>query len=952
MAQDGDRAIDDGAFTHLDDAFDGAIPYDASQPGAPQEKNEGGGASSHVFVKTKARMPRSSQAIFISRQVKLMNEGLSKRVTIIHAPEGHGKTTLLSSFCKMNARRYTTVWLTLDDRDADPSQFLFSVMSAFEYSDASLRFAEAQDDLLDKGSGNEEREALPQRFALLINALVDSKKEYLLVLDEYHLAASDEVLGLTRRFIDMMPETVHVMISSMMRPRLPIAAWDLNDELVELGVSDLRLAEDEADYFLSIAAKDEMSSDDKHLLYSLSDGRFSLLSRLMKDDIFKPGIAHDREAQERALHFVDDMNAYEFNRLFDAKSGSVIAKMALLPRFNKELLVEVGGADMADHVLDELKDEGVLENMLQGTSEWFKFKAEATRVLSRVIPRLTDKEERQQVREIAYAYYERWGYINDAVELALKSNDALHFVSILTHHYGHVLKEAEGRSVIAWVDQMKITAESGGIAYMLVNAWANMVSGRPRAAKLWIDLINDEPFDEHSGNDSPQLAMQEHNPEIRHMHLLVSTISACISSQLSKYHEGLERTQRVLSEIEVDPAAIRSEMWLWITLQHNLGETYMHLGMIEQAHAALDRCMSHCIFGGRPVLYFMCVYEIGRIKLSAGDLGAAWRIGREGLRIEAEADYQRLWSVGLVHLLGGYINLYRGDIEKARSFYESAKMRLMRDTNLDGYLESMVLRGRIEMVAGSAKKAVAIMANAYNEAMLTDVPRGVREDVIMNYVLSLTNSGEYVKAKTLLKKHEDRFPRYDTERYICFMMHMASIRASQGAYDEALALERDLEELADDADLGFYSAYADMCKADVLWKMGNEEDALEALVTSLAKNIVDGICIIYLYRNNAIGEMFSRLLANDMPIQSTYDDMRSEILDFARKVYHLRKSLVAERVDETGAIDKLTSKEREVNDLVKRGLSRKEIARLLDISQNTLKTHIRNINRKTGNQHG
>lgn len=41
MAQDGDRAIDDGAFTHLDDAFDGAIPYDASQPGAPQEKNEG-----------------------------------------------------------------------------------------------------------------------------------------------------------------------------------------------------------------------------------------------------------------------------------------------------------------------------------------------------------------------------------------------------------------------------------------------------------------------------------------------------------------------------------------------------------------------------------------------------------------------------------------------------------------------------------------------------------------------------------------------------------------------------------------------------------------------------------------------------------------------------------------------------------------------------------------------
>lgn len=174
-----------------------------------------------------------------------LNEGLrpARKLTLIAAPAGFGKTTLLSDWVARNQR--PAAWVSLDENDNDCARFLTYVIAALRTLDPNLG-SEALGLL-------EARQPPPAEAILtaLINDIARTSQEFTLVLDDYHLIEVRAVHDAVTFLLDHLPTQLHLAVASRSDPPLPLARLRARGELTELRAADLRFAPDEAAAFLN-----------------------------------------------------------------------------------------------------------------------------------------------------------------------------------------------------------------------------------------------------------------------------------------------------------------------------------------------------------------------------------------------------------------------------------------------------------------------------------------------------------------------------------------------------------------------------------------------------------------------------------------------------------------------------------------------------------------------------
>ena len=196
------------------------------------------------FIHTKLYRPRlGSDLISRPRLLERLNAGLGGKVTLVCAPAGFGKTTLLASWVEEIDR--PTAWLSLDENDDDLASFVRSLTAALQSvfpdafgSTASLLQATRFP-------------ALDSLVALFSNDLADVPEDLLLVLDDYHRIRTNEVHRLLEQLVEHLPAQVHLVLSSRSDPQLPLARWQAQGHLHELRGSDLCFTLEETEAFLA-----------------------------------------------------------------------------------------------------------------------------------------------------------------------------------------------------------------------------------------------------------------------------------------------------------------------------------------------------------------------------------------------------------------------------------------------------------------------------------------------------------------------------------------------------------------------------------------------------------------------------------------------------------------------------------------------------------------------------
>ena len=219
------------------------------------------------LISTKLLIPKvRRQVVTRPRLLDRLRRATEVRLTLVSAPAGFGKTTLLAAWLGgMEEDRRRIAWVSLDAADSDPASFWTYVVSALQAAVPGVGPSAfeliAPSDL-----------PIESVLTMVLNDLAMAPADVWLVLDDYHLVDSHDVAKGMVFLLDHLPSHGHVVISTRADPGLPLPRWRVRGELAELRAAELRFTSKEATAYLNDVAGLDLSAVDVEALEQRTEG--------------------------------------------------------------------------------------------------------------------------------------------------------------------------------------------------------------------------------------------------------------------------------------------------------------------------------------------------------------------------------------------------------------------------------------------------------------------------------------------------------------------------------------------------------------------------------------------------------------------------------------------------------------------------------------------------------
>jgi LuxR family transcriptional regulator, maltose regulon positive regulatory protein len=220
---------------------------------------------SEAILATKLFIPQPQPNIVSRpRLIESLNEALHRKLTLISAPAGFGKTTLVSEWGARH--KHPVAWLSLDEGEHDQTSFLTYLIASLQTITPEIAAGVL--------AALQSRRPPPIESALtaLLNAITDASSDFVLVLDDYHLIDSRAVDDALTYLLNHLPPTMHLIIATRQDPSLALSRLRAQGQLTELRAEDLRFTPSEAIEFLNEAMGLNLTAGDIADLESRTEG--------------------------------------------------------------------------------------------------------------------------------------------------------------------------------------------------------------------------------------------------------------------------------------------------------------------------------------------------------------------------------------------------------------------------------------------------------------------------------------------------------------------------------------------------------------------------------------------------------------------------------------------------------------------------------------------------------
>ena len=322
--------------------------------------------------------PTRSEIVSRPRLIKLLNDGLHRKLTCISAPAGFGKTTLVSEWVEMLTSAdqkdgrivHGIGWLSLDENDDDRVRFLTYIVAA-------LYQIESFESTTEQAAMNMLRSPQPPPTEVVLNSLINDidaiSEKFILVLDDYHLIQAQPVHDALAYLIKHLPPQMHLVISSREDPPLPLARLRSWDQLTDLRATDLRFTSSEAADFLNNVMALNLSPEEIRKLETRTEGwvtglQLAALSMQGREDttVFINSFTGSH-------HLVLD---YLIEEVLERQSTSVQTFMlgtAILNRLTASLCNAVSDQEDSQEILQELERANLFIIPLDNERNWYRY---------------------------------------------------------------------------------------------------------------------------------------------------------------------------------------------------------------------------------------------------------------------------------------------------------------------------------------------------------------------------------------------------------------------------------------------------------------------------------------------------------------------------------------------------------------------------------------------------
>jgi len=891
------------------------------------------GMSSLPLLTTKIAVPPTRLNIVPRpRLAQLMNAAIQGPLTLLIAPAGWGKTTLIHTWhADAEHGAWPLAWVSLDAGDNDPSRFWTYVITALNALNPGVGGTPLT---LLNASSPPPIEAV---FTSLLNALTYLSTQTVLVLDDYHLIETQLIHDALAYFVEHLPANVHLVLASRSDPLLPLARLRARGALCELRALDLRFSVEETTAFLREVMGLPLSAEQVAALQARTEGWIAGLQLAALSLQDREDVAGFITAFTGSHRYVVDYLVEEVLVRQPEDVQDFLLQTCILDRLCGPLCDAVRGRDDSQARLAQIERSNLFLVALDEERQWYRYHHLFAEVLLTRL-RQTHAALVPELHRRASDWFEQHQLFDEAVTHVLAIPDIERAVRLIEQHGW----SSRFQTLLGWLNRLPDAFVRSQPYLCIIHAVTLMLMHQLKRAAARIQ--------------DAERCLEEEMPADQRRSILnvIAASRGNLARLLGDYEWGVPLAQQALELMPETEETLLMRMVYPSTLLTAASAYLVDGDMTSATEGFVETTVASVRALGNLRTILRSISNLARLQLLQGKLRQAASTIEQVMHLAS--GHRRLQAL----LNGADYYFILGDLLREWNQLERAKQQLEQGMDLDrGRMTAeaeMITRGylalaRLQQACGQraqARETLDAFARLCHQSGFAPVLLARGAAVQAQVALAQGNLAAAIGwAETSGVSARDVLSYPREQEYLT----LARVRIAQGReqptglfLSEAVAL---LERIGEDAEAkGRMRSALEvlLLRALALQAQGNLAEALAALGRALCLAEPEGFIRLFLDEGTAMVALLRQAHKHQIApagyiatLLAASDETTATALDRASR----RSSPL---------LDALTVREREVLRLLINGASNREIAQHLVISVNTVKKHVLNICGKLGVQ--
>jgi LuxR family maltose regulon positive regulatory protein len=841
--------------------------------------------------------------------IERLNEGLQGKLTLLSAPAGFGKTTLLSGWVAGCER--PSAWLSLDEGDNDPARFLTYLVAALQKITMNIG----------KGVLGMLQSPQPPPPAAILTTLLNEisaiPNNFVLILDDYHLMDAKPIDQTLTFLVEHLPPQMHLIIATREDPQLPLARLRARNQLTELRVTDLRFTASEATEFLNQRMSLNLSAEDISALEIRTEGWIAGLQLAAISLQGHKDATSFIQSFTGSHHFVMDYLVEEVLQQQPENVQTFLLGTAILdqmcgPLCEAVLLAPPGSGQ---ETLEYLEQANLFIIPLDDERRWYRYHhlfADLLRQrLRQSAASLTGNEEQgvAGLHKRASVWYEDNGLEIKAFLHAAAANDVERAERLIEGKGMPLHFRGAVTPVLNWLASLPAP---------VLDAWPSLWTSYASVLLVTGQLTKVE-----QKLQAAEVALQTAKPNDKTRDLIgrIAAIRATVAANQHQIETIVAQSRRALEYLHPNNLAFRTSTTC------KLGYAYQLQGDRAGAREAYTEVISVGQASGNVVFTILATIGLGSLQEGANRLDLAEQTYRNVLQLFND---QPLPFAGEAYLGLARIFYEWNDLEAAQQYAQQSIQLAQLIENADRVVACELFLARLKLAQGDVAGAAVILAKAGQIAHQHNFVLRIPE-IAAAQVLTLLHQGNLAAAAKLAQAHE-------------LPISQARVRLTQGDASAALAVLEPMRQQAEAKGWEDEQLKVMVLQAIAHYTHGDKDKAKDKAVgllrEALAMATAGGFIRTFIDEGTAMAQLLSEAASHEgMPgyackLLAAFEIEKKNSEDPSA----LTPASTAQLLNEP-----LSQRELEVLRLIAQGLSNQEIGERLFVALTTVKGHNQKI---------
>ncbi len=904
-----------------------------------------------MLLQTKFFAPASNpKSIKRDRLFNLFRLGTGKKLSIVIAPAGYGKTTLVGQWLHDTETFFT--WLSLDESDNDLRRFWQYVIGAFERilpnvgTEASKLLSKSDFDYL---------EAV---ITSLVNALseqANTETPIVLVFDDFHHIHDFDILRNLVFFIDYLPPNVHVVITSRTEPVFPLSRWRVKNFLNEIYAADLAFSDDECFRFFNEFMALDISREEAIKIRDKTEG---WVAAMQLAAISRENLQHSAGINQAISNYHGSdklINDYVLSEILDQQSEEIqsfLLQSSCLVRLNSLLCDTVLELENSQEILNSLEHSNLFIIPLDTSHQWYRYHDLFRESLLHRIKQDNPKAV-LSIQKKAIDWLLEHDQIHESIDQLVQLQDWEWLKDVLQDHGNTLIHEGNHLSMLDWINLLPHAILEDSPQLQMLKIWGLFFSNRidtiPPLLETLEDTLDRRVADSHPDADGA-LAL---NSEI-------SLVRSYLARAKADTKSASDLTKQVLEEID------HSNMPLKSVTYYGIGIDCFNKGELADAESALSSAIQYGKYERKPSAVISSSGLLTWILYYKGELGQSIEIyqGTQAwldsyLNDPSQPKMISCWQNSA--MTRAYLE--RGEDVIASSFLNPLLEHLDLGTEPGQHVIIQFVRAHILYNSRKFEQAISCLEDAQSvferkkESILYEPPSLTGLKAKCQLRLGLDKLALAWANANLENAPEFSNPLNKEEQTLAITRILFETNDKSGEQvKRGLALLDSIQAEIESHNHIKHLIELLILKTIGLLRQGDKESAQASLDQALARAQKDHYTALFQENASILAPLIKNCIAANVPLSYRSELMR-KLMQSDSNAPSAHTPVIAATsqsqsvVDQTNLhplLEPLSQRELEVLGLINEGHANKEIAAKLFLSPATIKAHIRNIYGKLG----